>query len=125
MGGGCSAPVGVESHVNLEQNFIKLNGAVWSLNGKQVVDCTLYSKLADKTVIQSHIDQYRSENEEPPKKCPYKQPRQFVGVTPGKFSYLDLDMALKLGLDVADSLLKKGAAHIMNAAKETIHSAIN
>jgi len=104
---------------------MRLNGAVWSLDGKSLVDCTLYTKLADKTVIQSHIDQYRSGNEELPKKCPYKQPRQFVGVSPGKFSYLDLDMALQLGRDVATSLNECGAVNIMNAAKDTIHSAIN
>jgi len=101
-----------------------LDGAVWSLDGLETLQCSLSADLADKKVIQSHIDQYRSENGEPPKKCPYKQLRQFVGVTPGNISYLDLDTALKLGTELADNLIKKGALDIMNTAKETIHSAI-
>lgn len=101
-----------------------LDGAVWSLDGSETLQYSSSAELADKKVIQSHIDQYRSENGEPPKKCPYKQPRQFVGVTPGKISYLDLDIALKLGTELADNLINKGALDIMNTAKETIHSTI-
>lgn len=104
--------------------MMSLEGAVWSLDGSEVLECSSSVMLADKKVIQSHIDQYRSEDGEPPKKCPYKQPRQFVGVTPGKISYLDLDTALKLGTELAENLINKGALNIMNTAKETIHSAI-
>lgn len=103
---------------------MSLDGAVWSLDGSETLHCSSSAELADKKVIQNHIDQYRSEDGEPPKKCPYKQPRQFVGITPGKISYLDLDVALKLGTELADSLIDKGALNIMNAAKEIIHSAI-
>lgn len=108
----------------LKKNSITLDGAVWSLDGAEALQYSSSAELADKKVIQNHIDQYRSENGEPPKKCPYKQPRQFVGVTPGKISYLDLDIALKLGTELAENLISKGALVIMNAAKETIHSAI-
>lgn len=101
-----------------------LNGAVWSLDGSEELEGSSTAELADKKVIQSHIDQYRSEDGEPPKKCPYKQPKQFVGVTPGKISYLDLDIALQLGTELAENLINKGALDIMNAAKDTIHSAI-
>lgn len=101
-----------------------MDGAVWSLDGSEVLEDTSSIELADKKVIQNHIDQYRNEDGEPPKKCPYKQPKQFVGVTPGKISYLDLDAALKLGTELADNLIKKGALVIMNTAKDTIHSAI-
>lgn len=101
-----------------------LDGAVWSLDGSEVLQCSSSAELADKKAIQSHIDQYRSEDGEPPKKCPYKIPRQFVGVTPGKISYLDLDTALKLGTELAENLINKGALDIMNRAKEIIHSTI-
>ncbi|VVC32950.1 Porphobilinogen deaminase, dipyrromethane cofactor binding site,Porphobilinogen deaminase, C- [Cinara cedri] len=124
LGGGCSAPVGIKSTVCLDKNVISLDGAVWSLDGSETLHCSSSVELADKKVIQNHIDQYRSEDGEPPKKCPYKQPRQFVGVTPGKISYLDLDAALQLGTELADSLINKGALNIMNTAKEIIHSAI-
>lgn len=124
LGGGCSAPVGIQSTVCLKKHAMSLNGAVWSLDGSQFLECSSSAELADKKVIQSHIDQYRSENGEPPKKCPYKQPRQFVGVTPGNISYLDLDVALKLGTELADNLINQGALEIMNDAKATIHSAV-
>jgi len=124
LGGGCSAPVGIRSNVCFKKNVISLNGGVWSLDGSEALQYSLSTELTDKKVIQSHIDQYRNEDEEPPKKCPYKQPRQFVGVTPGKISYLDLDAALKLGTNLAENLISKGALDIMNAAKETIHSTI-
>lgn len=116
--------MGIQSTVCLKKSAMSLNGAVWSLDGSEFLECSSSVELADKKVIQSHIDQYRSENGEPPKKCPYKQPRQFVGVTPGNISYLDLDIALKLGTELAENLINKGALEIMNDAKETIHSAI-
>ncbi|XP_025203899.1 uncharacterized protein LOC112600809 [Melanaphis sacchari] len=124
LGGGCSAPVGIRSTVCLTKNAMSLDGGVWSLDGSEALQCSSSTELADKKVIQSHIDQYRSENGEPPKKCPYKQPRQFVGVTPGKISYLDLDAALKLGTELAEDLISKGALDIMNTAKDIIHSTI-
>lgn len=108
----------------MKKNAISLNGAVWSLDGSEEVQCSSSAELADKKVIQSHIDQYRNEDGEPPKKCPYKQPKQFVGVTPGKISYLDLDTALKLGTELAENLINKGALDIMNTAKNIIHSAM-
>jgi len=108
----------------LKKNAIYLDGGVWSLNGSEALQYSLSTELADKKVIQSHIEQYRNEDGEPPKKCPYKQPKQFVGVTPGKISYLDLEAALKLGTDLAENLINKGALDIMNAAKEAIHSTI-
>lgn len=101
-----------------------MDGAVWSLDGSEELQCSFSEELVDKKVIQSHIDQYRNENGEPPKKCPYKQPKQFVGITPGKISYLDLDTALKLGTDLAEKLINKGALDIMNTAKDIIHAAI-
>lgn len=103
---------------------MSLDGAVWSLDGSEALQCSSSAELADKKVIQSHIDQYRGEDGEPPKKCPYKQPKQFVGVTPGKISYLDLDAALKLGTELAENLISKGALDIMNTAKDIIHSTI-
>jgi len=124
LGGGCSAPVGIRSTVCLKSNSLFLDGGVWSLDGSEALQCSSSTMLADKKIIQSHIDQYRDEDGEPPKKCPYKQPRQFVGVTPGKISYLDLDAALKLGSDLAEKLISKGALDIMKIAKDTIHATI-
>lgn len=103
---------------------MSLDGAVWSLDGSEELQGSSSAELADKKVIQNHIDQYRGEDGEPPKKCPYKQPKQFVGVTPGKISYLDLETALKLGTELAENLINKGALDIMNTAKDIIHSAI-
>ncbi|XP_050540126.1 porphobilinogen deaminase [Daktulosphaira vitifoliae] len=124
LGGGCSAPVGARSFVCLEKREISLDGAVWSLDGSEILQDSKSGLLADKKLIQNHIDQYRNKDGEPPKKCPYKQPRQFVGISPGKISYLDLDTALKLGTELAEELIKKGALEIMNTAKNTIHSTI-
>lgn len=101
-----------------------LEGAVWSLDGSEALHCSSSAELADKKIIENHINKYRNEDGEPPKKCPYKQPRQFVGVTPGKISYLDLDIALQLGTELANNLIDKGALSIMNTAKEIIHSTI-
>ncbi|XP_050419608.1 porphobilinogen deaminase [Adelges cooleyi] len=124
LGGGCSAPVGTRSTICFDKNTISIEGAVWSLDGSETLQNSKCEMLPDKKLIQNHIDQYRSDDGEPPKKCPYKQLRQFVGITPGKISYLDLDVALKLGKELADDLIMKGALNIMNTAKDTIHSAI-
>ena len=43
LGGGCSAPVGVSS--SLAGNDLTITGAVWSLDGKTLVQNTLKRKL--------------------------------------------------------------------------------
>ncbi|KDR12599.1 Porphobilinogen deaminase [Zootermopsis nevadensis] len=106
LGGGCSAPVAVKSE--LIGQDLSLTGAVWSLNGKKMLKHSSSCRL-----------QYREEDEdgEPPRKCPYRMPKLFCGISPGNLTYRDLEEAEKLGEDVAYQLVKDGALDIMNEAR--------
>lgn len=59
------------------------------------------------------------------RKCPYREPRLFVGVAPGLLSPRDLEVAEKLGADLASELIKDGALEIMSAAKKHIAASIS
>ncbi|KAF7989309.1 hypothetical protein HCN44_007983 [Aphidius gifuensis] len=111
LGGGCSAPVGVST--TLENKKLTITGAVWSLNGdtmiKDTMDCKLY---------------LRDDDGEPPQKCPYREPRLYCSVVPGKVSGMSLLVAENLGEDLAQSLIEKNALEIMSKARETILSTI-
>ncbi|XP_054282484.1 porphobilinogen deaminase-like [Macrosteles quadrilineatus] len=114
LGGGCSAPVAVESSVRGAS--LALTGAVWSLDGtetlRQSSECRLHS--------DPDSDEY-----EPARKCPYREPRLFVGVAQGLLSPKDLETAEKLGSDLAANLIHDGALKIMSAAKKEVVSSIN
>lgn len=113
LGGGCSAPVAV--HSDIRDRTLTLTGAVWSLEGlqtlRQASSCRLHENLHD-------------ENWEPPRKCPYREPRLFCGVAPGPLNPKDLLAAEKLGSDLAAELINDGALEIMQTAKKTI-AAVN
>jgi len=114
LGGGCSAPVAVESR--LDGTTLALTGAVWSLDGAETLRQTSDSRL--------HCDP-DNEEYEPPRKCPYREPRLFVGVAQGLLSPKDLETAEKLGSDLAANLIRDGALEIMSAAKKEVTSSIN
>lgn len=107
LGGGCSAPVAVQS--KLDGQTLSLSGAVWSLDGQKMLKHSSTCRL-----------QYREEDEdgEPPRKCPYRMPKLFCSISPGNFTYRDLETAEKLGEDVACYLIKEGALDIMSEAKK-------
>lgn len=112
LGGGCSAPVGVCS--TLENKELSVTGAVWSLDGKILVRDSLKCKLYFPS----------EDNGEPPRKCPYTEPRTFCSVVPGRFSNLSLYGAEKLGKDVAKMLVEKKALEIMSDARKEILNSI-
>ncbi|XP_014216233.1 uncharacterized protein LOC106645005 [Copidosoma floridanum] len=113
LGGGCSAPVGVFS--TLENKELSVTGAVWSLDGKVLIRDSLKCKLYFPS---------EETNGEPPKKCPYTEPRTFCSVIPGRFSNLSLYGAEKLGKDVAKILVKKNALEVMADARKEILSTV-
>lgn len=85
---------------------LTLAGAVWSLDGLQT--------LRQASSCRLH------ENWEPPRKCPYREPRLFCGVAPALLNPKDLLAAEKLGSDLAAELINDGALEIMQTAKKTI-----
>lgn len=58
------------------------------------------------------------------RKCPYREPRLFVGVAQGLLPPRDLEAAERLGADLAAELISRGALDIMSAAKATISASI-
>ncbi|KAL6265309.1 hypothetical protein P5V15_002088 [Pogonomyrmex californicus] len=107
LGGGCSAPVAVSS--SLEKNELTITGAVWSLDGQTLITDTSKSKL------YLPDDDY-----EPPKKCPYQEPRLYCSVIANKISSISLYGAELLGEDLAKKLIKKDALDVMSRARNEI-----
>lgn len=54
------------------------------------------------------------------RKCPYREPKLYCSVTPGKVSSMSLDGAEKLGVEIANKLIKKNALEIMLEARNEI-----
>ncbi|KAJ8672783.1 hypothetical protein QAD02_004043 [Eretmocerus hayati] len=109
LGGGCSAPVGVCS--TLENKELSITGAVWSLDGNTFIKDSLKCKLY-----------MPNDDGEPPKKCPYREPRTYCGVVPGNINAISLYGAEQLGKDVAENLIKQDALEIMSDARNEILS---
>lgn len=107
LGGGCSAPVAVSS--SLIDKKLTITGAVWSLNGKVIVKATSESKLY-----------IRDDDGEPIRKCPYRVPRLYCSVIPGRVSDISLLGAEALGEELAKSLIDKKALNIMAEARNEI-----
>ena len=88
LGGGCSVPVGV--HTVIKEGVLHIEGAVYSLDGSQVVKSTLVSQL------------------------------------PENYATLPLSechaISEKVGTDLANSVIEKGAGPILTKAKEAIDS---
>ncbi|EFN77375.1 Porphobilinogen deaminase [Harpegnathos saltator] len=107
LGGGCSAPVAVAS--SLEGEELKITGAVWSLDGQTLIKDTCKGKLF-----------IPKDDGEPPRKCPYQEPRLYCGVVPGRMNALSLHGAEQLGKDLANNLIEKNAIDVMLEARNTI-----
>ncbi|KAF7390894.1 hypothetical protein HZH66_009374 [Vespula vulgaris] len=107
LGGGCSAPVAVSS--SLTGRDLTITGAVWSLDGQTLIKDTIKSEL------------YMPDDDgEPPKKCPYREPRLYCSVAPGNISSLSLLGAEQLGKDIAAKLISKNALEVMLKARNEI-----
>lgn len=111
LGGGCSAPVAVQSE--FKSGKLSLTGAVWSLDGSKTLQESISCKLY-----------YSEDDMEPMRKCPYRIPKLFCGIIPANLMYSDLDVAEKAGNDLARSLIKAGALSIMAEAKKHNESLI-
>uniref|UniRef100_A0A8C1GFL7 Porphobilinogen deaminase n=1 Tax=Cyprinus carpio TaxID=7962 RepID=A0A8C1GFL7_CYPCA len=93
--GGCSVPVAV--HTEVKGSMLYLTGAVYSLDGADCLKDTM------QTVVE--IDNKVRE-------CVH------VGVTANSVSSSALEAAEKLGMDLANALLNKGAKDILTTARK-------
>ncbi|KAF4532535.1 hypothetical protein B566_EDAN010827 [Ephemera danica] len=101
LGGGCSAPVAVESDYKGE--ILSLKAGVWSLDGEKHI-------LREKSVDTS--------SEEPAaKKVRREEPGMFAGILAGPWSEGELRAAELLGEAVAAQLVQAGALDIMSEAR--------
>ena len=116
--GGCSVPVAARTR--LHRHVLHLTGGVWSLDGSQEVRRTLAVPLP------SHGDGEEERNgtangAEPAAKrrrtVSAGGERHFVGVWAPQEEHAELEVAEKLGVDVALMLLGLGAKPILDAAK--------
>ncbi|XP_076836081.1 porphobilinogen deaminase-like isoform X2 [Brachyhypopomus gauderio] len=98
--GGCSVPVAV--HTEVKNSQLYLTGAVYSLDGSESL----------KETMQTSIDSDNQEQENVDEKV------QRVGVTALKVSGAAQDAAEKLGVDLANLLLSKGAKEILTVARQ-------
>lgn len=98
--GGCSVPVAVNTEVKDSQLY--LTGAVFSLDGSDSLKETMQTSLVEK-------QQERREVEE----CV-----QRVGVTAPRVPGPAQDAAERLGVDLANLLLSKGAKEILTVARQ-------
>uniref|UniRef100_A0A1A8JU18 Porphobilinogen deaminase n=1 Tax=Nothobranchius kuhntae TaxID=321403 RepID=A0A1A8JU18_NOTKU len=102
--GGCSVPVAVHTQVKDSQQLY-LTGAVYSLDGSDSLKETMQtSTAADDKVLQSleEVDEQV----------------QRVGVTASKIPSDAQDRAERLGMELADLLLSKGAKEILTVARQ-------
>ncbi|XP_046891186.1 hydroxymethylbilane synthase, b isoform X2 [Hypomesus transpacificus] len=98
--GGCSVPVAV--HTEVKDSQLYLTGAVYSLDGSDSLKDTMQTSLADDKQELEEVDERM----------------QHVGVTATKISASAQDAAEKLGLDLANLLLSKGAKEILTVARQ-------
>uniref|UniRef100_A0A667YPP1 hydroxymethylbilane synthase n=1 Tax=Myripristis murdjan TaxID=586833 RepID=A0A667YPP1_9TELE len=98
--GGCSVPVAVYTEVKDSQLY--LTGAVYSLDGSDSLKETMQTGITDLNKIQEEVDERV----------------QRVGVTASKISGPAQDGAERLGIDLANLLLSKGAKEILTVARQ-------
>uniref|UniRef100_A0A672KZ10 hydroxymethylbilane synthase n=1 Tax=Sinocyclocheilus grahami TaxID=75366 RepID=A0A672KZ10_SINGR len=96
--GGCSVPVAV--HTEVKGSMLYFTGAVYSLDGADCLKDTM------QTVVE--IDKVNESAQE----CVH------VGVTANNVSSSALEAAEKLGMDLANALLNRGAKDILTAARQ-------
>uniref|UniRef100_A0AAR2IZ37 hydroxymethylbilane synthase n=1 Tax=Pygocentrus nattereri TaxID=42514 RepID=A0AAR2IZ37_PYGNA len=97
--GGCSVPVAV--HTEVKNSQLYLTGAVYSLDGSDSLKETMQTSIA--------LD---SQQEQVDEKV------QRVGITALKVSGAAQDAAERLGVDLANLLLSKGAKEILTVARQ-------
>ncbi|XP_010870448.1 hydroxymethylbilane synthase, b isoform X2 [Esox lucius] len=98
--GGCSVPVAV--HTEVKECQLYLTGAVFSLDGSNSLKDTMQTSVASDSEGEEQVDE-RS---------------QRVGVTANNVPGPAQDAAEKLGLDMANLLLSKGAKEILTVARQ-------
>ncbi|XP_067307859.1 hydroxymethylbilane synthase, b isoform X3 [Pseudorasbora parva] len=100
--GGCSVPVAVYTEVKDSQVY--LTGAVYSLDGSDSLKETMQTSISsdDQTEEQEKVD----------------EKVQRVGITALKVSGTAQDATLKLGVDLGNLLLSKGAKEILTVARQ-------
>uniref|UniRef100_A0A3Q3CXJ9 hydroxymethylbilane synthase n=1 Tax=Haplochromis burtoni TaxID=8153 RepID=A0A3Q3CXJ9_HAPBU len=98
--GGCSVPVAV--HTQVKDSQLYLTGAVYSLDGSNSLKETMQVSIAVGTQSSEKVDEQV----------------QRVGVTANKIPGSVQDEAEKLGVDLADLLLSKGAKEILTVARQ-------
>ncbi|CAI5795453.1 porphobilinogen deaminase isoform X1 [Podarcis lilfordi] len=99
--GGCSVPVAVNTVLKDFQLY--LTGAVYSLDGSESL----------RETMQASMNYFPHENEDGP-----NDDIQHVGITAKNFSQSAQVAAEKLGIQVAELLLSRGAKHILNVARQ-------
>ena len=134
--GGCSVPVAARTR--LHRHVLHLTGGVWSLDGQQEVKRTLAVPLPAHGADGGHGDNENGNGTSSEKNGGEKREaeengsepaakrrrtvsaggeRHFVGVWAPHEDHADLEVAEKLGIDVALMLLGLGAKPILDAAK--------
>uniref|UniRef100_A0A8C8G772 hydroxymethylbilane synthase n=1 Tax=Oncorhynchus tshawytscha TaxID=74940 RepID=A0A8C8G772_ONCTS len=98
--GGCSVPVAVHTEVKGSQLY--LTGAVYSLDGSDSLKETMQTSIASDNKVEERVDEWV----------------QRVGVTANNMPGPAQDASEKLGLDLANLLLSKGAKEILTVARE-------
>uniref|UniRef100_A0A665VIG2 hydroxymethylbilane synthase n=1 Tax=Echeneis naucrates TaxID=173247 RepID=A0A665VIG2_ECHNA len=94
--GGCSVPVAV--HTEVKDSQLYLTGAVYSLDGSDSLKETMQASVAA--------------DDKP------EEPVQHVGITASKISGEAQGRAERLGVDLANLLLSKGAKEILTVARQ-------
>ncbi|XP_034557129.1 LOW QUALITY PROTEIN: porphobilinogen deaminase-like [Notolabrus celidotus] len=98
--GGCSVPVAV--HTQVKDSQLYLTGAVYSLDGSDSLKETMQTSIAAGEKSPEGVDERLDR----------------VGVTATKISGEAQDRAERLGVDLADLLLSKGAKEILTVARQ-------
>lgn len=98
--GGCSVPVAV--HTEVKNSQLYLTGAVYSLDGSDSLKDTMQTSIADSEESWDQVDDQV----------------QRVGVTAIKISGQAQNNAERLGVDLANLLLSKGAKEILTVARQ-------
>ncbi|KAG7222437.1 hypothetical protein INR49_016258 [Caranx melampygus] len=98
--GGCSVPVAV--HTEVKDSQLYLTGAVYSLDGSDSLKDTMQTSVAAGDESSEGVD----------------EKVQRVGVTASKISGAAQDRAERLGVDLANLLLSKGAKEILTVARQ-------
>ncbi|XP_072094375.1 hydroxymethylbilane synthase, b isoform X3 [Mobula birostris] len=98
--GGCSVPVAVHSVIN--QNQLYLTGAVYSLDGSDSLKDTMQTSVSTQTQDED---------------CNVADV-QHVGIMAKRIPHNSQAAAEKLGIDLANLLLSKGAKDILTVARQ-------